>query len=212
MNSSPGNVGIGSITPGYKLSIKGPSVTTATGTLQLTTPGSAQGENSGVAFYSTFEGTGDNGPRRTADILAGFDSSAWGGEYLTLNVGKNGSSNDSESVTNEKVRITSSGNVGVGTNNPLSTLHVEGQYGSNAALIVDQLNNGNLFTASYSGTTKFTISNARAIGFSGSYGNSGDCLKSGGGSGSINTWGSCGSGVNWWNELNGALSPLHYNR
>ena len=67
--------------------------------------------------------------RRTADILAGFDSSAWGGEYLTFNVGNNGSSNDSESVTDEKVRITSSGYVGIGTT-PVTMLDISGSAAS----------------------------------------------------------------------------------
>jgi hypothetical protein len=125
-----GNVGIGNTSPGYKLSITGPSVgATGSGTggiLQLTTPGVAQGERSGVTLYSTFQGTGDSGPRRTADIIAGYNGGAWGTEYLTFNVGNNGSANDSQYVTSEKMRIQSNGNVGIANTSPSYVLDVTG--------------------------------------------------------------------------------------
>lgn len=50
-----------------------------------------------------------------------------------------------------------SGNVGIGTATPSAKLQISANYGGNAALITDQLNSGDLFTASSSGTTKFTI-------------------------------------------------------
>jgi hypothetical protein len=113
-----GNVGIGTTTPAYKLSILGPSVANGTGQLQLTTPGSAQGERSALTLYSTFQGTNDNAPRRTADIIAGFQGGAWGYEYLSLNVGNNANANDGAAITLEKMRILSNGNVGIGTTTP----------------------------------------------------------------------------------------------
>src|SRR5207244_1839276 len=45
------------------------------------------------------------------------------------------------------------------SNNTPAVLSVSGGIGSNASLIVNQLNSGDLFTASSSGTTKFTIAN-----------------------------------------------------
>jgi len=51
-----------------------------------------------------------------------------------------------------------SGQTGIGTASPIAALDIESGYGGNAALIVNNPNNGELFTASSSGTTKFTIS------------------------------------------------------
>ena len=50
------------------------------------------------------------------------------------------------------------GLLGIGTQNPNAALTVEGNYGSNAAEIVNQ-QGGDIFTASSSGTTQFTIAN-----------------------------------------------------
>ena len=121
-----GNVGIGTGTPGFKLSVVGPSVGTAIGSIQLSTPGLAQGERSSLSYSSTFQGTSDNIPRRTADIIAGFNGGSWGTEYLSLNVGSAGNMNDNQSVTLEKLRIQSNGYVGIGITNPTDKLHVDG--------------------------------------------------------------------------------------
>ncbi|NOS70173.1 MAG: SUMF1/EgtB/PvdO family nonheme iron enzyme [Verrucomicrobia bacterium] len=80
-----------------------------------------------MSLYSTFQGTGDNTPRRTADIIAGFSTLSWGTEYLSLNVGNNGALNDGQAVvTSEKVRIQGTGNVGIGTTTPATKLEVAG--------------------------------------------------------------------------------------
>jgi hypothetical protein len=132
---SGGNVGIGTTTPAYKLSILAPSVANGTGHLQLTTPGSAQGERSALTLYSTFQGTNDNAPRRTADIIAGFQGGAWGYEYLSLNVGNNANANDGAAITLEKMRILSNGNVGIGTTTPGYILDVNGVIRANNEII-----------------------------------------------------------------------------
>lgn len=90
--------------------VAGGQAGTSTSSIALYTQGIAQGERADIALYSTFVGTGDNAPRRTADIIAGFNGGAWGNEYLSFNVG----SNDSRVVTSEKMRIQSDGNVGIG--------------------------------------------------------------------------------------------------
>lgn len=127
------NIGIGATNPQYKLSITGPSADTATGALMLTTPGVSSGERSSLSFFSTFANyPADTGPRRTADIIAGFASSSsdpgggWGTEYMSFNVGDDGAANDNQAVTAEKVRIQSNGDVGIGTTTPSARLEVDG--------------------------------------------------------------------------------------
>jgi hypothetical protein len=125
---SSGNVGIGTTSPSTygKLAVWGGKAGTSTSSAAFSTPGLAQGEDADLALYSTFENTGDDGPRRTADIIAGFNGSAWGTEYLSFNVGTNGTGNDSRVVTSEKVRITSNGDVGIGTDSPTYRLQTAG--------------------------------------------------------------------------------------
>jgi len=86
--------------------------------------GTAQGQLAGYSFYPTFVGTGDNGPRRAADIWAGFNAGAWGTQYLSFGVGN--AVNDTANTTPERMRITSSGNVGIGTTTPSTALDVNG--------------------------------------------------------------------------------------
>lgn len=123
--TSSGNVGIGTATTGsFRLAVRGPSVGTATGVASFRTPGAAQGERSALSLYPTFQATADNDPRRAADVVAGFNGGAWGTEYLAFNVGNNGSSNDTQALTAEKVRIQNNGNVGIGVSAPEEKLEV----------------------------------------------------------------------------------------
>jgi len=123
-----GYVGIGTLTPGsFRLAVVGPAAGTATGPVVFSTPGTAQGERSALAMLGTFQATpGDNTPRRAADVVAGFNGGNWGTEYMSLNVGNNGSGNDAFALTAEKVRITSGGDVGISVTAPRSRMHVYG--------------------------------------------------------------------------------------
>lgn len=119
-----GNLGIGIAVPlGKVTSLAAAPVSnfTATG------PGLFQGEKSTYTWYSTFQGTVDNGQRRTADISAGFNGGAWGNEYLSFGVGNGGVANDAGNATLEKMRIQSNGNVGIGTAGPAVALDIGGQ-------------------------------------------------------------------------------------
>ena len=114
--------------------------------------------------------------------------------YMTGVLGQGGLSFSTTKIgqgLSEKMRLDYNGNLGIGTTSPLATLHVVGQYGSNAALIVNQLNNGDLFTASYSGATKFTITNQGGINLGGTVGLGSNCLLGG----TTASWGSCSTGV-----------------
>ena len=120
--NSSGNLLIGTTSGlGGKLTVFGSQSGTGTSTAAFSTNNTSQGLKADLALYSTFEGTADNGSRRTADIIAGFNGGAWGTEYLSFNVG---SSNDTQVVTSEKMRIDSSGNVGIG-NTPSGTYKLQ---------------------------------------------------------------------------------------
>ena len=71
--------------------------------------GTTSSQRTGMAFYGTFFNfPSDLGPRRSADIISGFASGTWGTEYLSFNVGNGGTPNDSNLITTEQVRISSS--------------------------------------------------------------------------------------------------------
>jgi hypothetical protein len=131
-NYFAGNVGIGTTTPGRRLDVNGVTRSTtssgsenANGQFQARAGGTANSQEAVYSFYPTFENTpGDIQPRRAADILSGFNAGNWGSEYLAFHVGNNGSSNDGEALTNERMRIIGNGNVGIGTTTPSAPLHV----------------------------------------------------------------------------------------
>ena len=113
----------GSVTAGSFGSFEGNTGNGSTAyTVKMVTNGAGQGERAGMALYPTFETTGDNSPRRAADIIAGFDGGSWGNEFIALHVGI-GTANGAESLTPEKVRINKTG-VGIATTSPTNALDV----------------------------------------------------------------------------------------
>jgi hypothetical protein len=71
--------------------------------------GTASGQRTGVSFYPTFGNfPTDTGPRRAADIWAGF-TGTWETQYLSIGVGSG--QNDVQDETPERVRIKSTGQV-----------------------------------------------------------------------------------------------------
>jgi hypothetical protein len=129
-----GNVGIGNTNPAHVLSVTGTTNldgavtgittlaagnTTVTGfvsannayangttgqSFRATTPGVAQGEKSALTMYATFTGSGDNGPRRVADIVGGYIGGTWGNETLTFHVGT-GAQNDNANTTTQRLLV-----------------------------------------------------------------------------------------------------------
>jgi hypothetical protein len=86
--------------------------------------GTTSNELAIYSFYPNFANyPTDTGPRRAADIVAGFSTFTWGDEYLAFNVGNNAVPNDGGALTLEKVRITRTG-VGIGTTIPRAYLHL----------------------------------------------------------------------------------------
>ena len=123
---SAGRVGIGTTSLGsHQLISEGGKAETGGSCLALKTTGGANSITSDLALYGTFvTPTNDQATRRTADIVSGFSTGNWGNEFIALHVGKGGSSNDTQAVTDERMRITGAGNVGIGTSSPSGRLNL----------------------------------------------------------------------------------------
>lgn len=147
----------------------------------------------------TFQGTDTYVGRTTTDTLT---NKTIGSTGLTFS----GAATDVTTVSNEDLTlaVNGSGNfvlssdfdsaitLGTAISNEFPLL-VRNGIGNNAALAVDNLNLGDIFTASASGTTRFSITSAGGIKLGIAEGILNNCLLSGG-AGAASTWGSCGGG------------------
>lgn len=105
--TSTGEIGIGTSSPSAKVSSVINFGNGTSANFNAIALGTAQGQIAGYSFRSTFVGTGDSGPRRSADIWSGYTAN-WGSEYLAFGVGIGGQ-NDVATQTTERMRINGAG-------------------------------------------------------------------------------------------------------
>ena len=218
--TNAGNVGIGTNTPAALLHIEG----TSGGTIGRVLAGPIGNNLGAIGFASSLDST--NFALTGSSAITQLN----GPSALTMNIG-----------TNEKARFDSSGNLGIGTNfgtvAALAKLDVRGAGSATlpiasfsgatnfAAAVVDQSGSGDIFTASKSGASKFTVlnnGNVKINNYTTAGGllytdGSGNVLQTAngtgtqcllGGAGGSPTWGSCSTGTtNYWQQNSGSLAP-----
>ena len=130
---SNGNIGIGTSSPGYKLTIQN-DVASTNSLLTLQNFSTSSTTNHGVSILPILsDNTGSTAI--TAGGLYWLKEQQWTNDttsrdsYLRIDTTENNSAS-------EKVRITSAGNVGIGTTNPTSKLHIV-TTGTNDGIILD---------------------------------------------------------------------------
>lgn len=197
-NNGFGNVGIGTTTPRSQVEILKTAAGAVGPVLSLTNDGGSANDKAYINFYSG--GSPSERGRLTFNVKSGGV-----GQFIFGNA-------PSGSIT-DRIIFDSAGEVGVGTTSPISQLHITRPLSytakGTALAVFDQIENQDIFTASASGTPRFSITSAGGIKLGTNEGNSGECLKSGG-AGAAASYGSCGTGGggdSFWNQLNGALFP-----
>lgn len=123
-----GNVGINTSTPNSKLDVKGAGDSTGV-TLTLSNGGEITALNDPLGvidFYSNDASTGASGVKGRIACRNEFNG-GWDGT-LTRHDTYLAFSTSNDSVLGERVRITNTGNVGIGTTTPGSTLDVAGTF------------------------------------------------------------------------------------
>jgi hypothetical protein len=120
-NSNTGNVGIGIANPNVPFHIYAGSTNTITTGLRIQGGEGSTSSGSSLLFSSSYSAV-DYQTGKIAAITSGWGTSYNSDLAFYSNTGVSGSN------LTEKMRITSAGNVGIGTATPLSTLHVFGNF------------------------------------------------------------------------------------
>ncbi|MBI5044694.1 MAG: site-specific integrase [Candidatus Levybacteria bacterium] len=166
-----GNVGIGlgTIMPVQALDVSGNGMFRNSGDLASTFRGihvlptttTSGGSNQVVRGYSTSNGFALEGGNTAFGATPATIVLNGPGGYISF---QTNTTNRNAIGASEKMRITSDGNIGIGTTAPLATLHVA-SISAKALVILDQNNSTqDIFTASAAGVTKFVINNGGNVG------------------------------------------------
>ena len=130
-----GNVGIGTVTPGVKLDINGSArIANASSLLWFNHNSTANGPSITGSSDTLQVSSGPNGPGRGALLLLGHNNTTLQTDagFLELKATQTGSAEAYISLStggsNERMRITSTGNVGIGTSTPGYKLEVNGSF------------------------------------------------------------------------------------
>ena len=150
IQGTTGNLGIGTTGPATALEVS----RNTSDLLKLTSTTGGAGNKAYVDFQ-TYNGSGIN-----ARIGAVDYGTYNGGLVFEVNPGNGANS----TVTTEAMRITQTGQVGIGTPNPIGILNVSGASSGQALVNLNYTGTDqNIFTASSSGTTKLALSNTGSL-------------------------------------------------
>jgi len=118
--TNSGNLGIGTTTPAYPLDLRGSSSTTQ---IRLSYPSNGGPYFASIGFSDPNQGLSNI----CARMDLGFESlSGNSNSYVAFRTGQSGFAGNND-ISTERMRITSSGNVGIGTTSPGYTLDVAGR-------------------------------------------------------------------------------------
>jgi hypothetical protein len=146
-----GNVSIGTSAPGALLNLQGTFGTSLTTGLRIDGKGITTDYVSPIAFYIQSSGWGT---QHSANIACGALSGTNGGGYLRFST-----SPDGNTAPAERLRITATGLVGIGTTSPTRSLEVAVGVTSNNGILVTGSNSPGILISETSGSVNLNLLN-----------------------------------------------------